>query len=165
MLQSQASEEPLDPKVFAAESIEEIKSLIRTRIERSPDDLSYQRYYQFWLLLDQDADPQQMLELTADVDPESSSESTLTYHALALIRDGRHEEAAQLLDESVPKNPSIRRLAITVLATLPTDRAQAEGDLQKAEEKLNRGGETNLDDCILIYEAKTKLAAAESISD
>jgi len=162
LLQTRASEALVDPKVFAAKGIEEIRALKLELAQRSPEKLSYRRSYEYWLLLEPGADPQPLLKLTEEVDPNHPSEADLLYHATALIRADRHDEATELLAASLPEKPSLQRTLLAILACIPSDPEQAGVDLKKAEDRLLRMDDNALDECILYYEAKSKLDAGQS---
>lgn len=161
--------DPPPPQEFAAETITEIQSLLAERAQRPPNQAAYQRKLQYWaLVLDPEADPRPMLELTGDAksgDAQSRKklkEQFPVYRALALLRDGRHEEAAELLGETKPKKTSLNRRIVTALTQIPSDPEAAETELKKIEPQLFKTREITIDNLILFDQALRRLASLDA---
>jgi hypothetical protein len=161
--------DPPPPQEFAAETITEIQSLLAERAQRPPNQAAYQRKLQYWaLVLDPEADPRPMLELTGDAksgDAKSRKElkeQFPVYRALALFRDGRHEEASELLGKTKPKKTSINRRIVTTLTQIPSDPEAAETELKKIEPQLFKTREITIDNLILFDQAKRRLASLDA---
>lgn len=160
------SEEPISPSEFAAEEIAEIVQLIRVQISDASEQNKQKRPLAYWLALDSATKASVLLELTstiAEADPKklkSLDEELVLGRALALIRAGRNEEAAEFLESAEPEKPSNQWQLVTCLALIPIDLAKAQMLLQDMEKKRNGRPDDSIDLKVLGERVQNRLQAA-----
>ena len=152
------SDKTLEPLSYCESQCSEVIRRIKQRFEMDPSDVKSRSSLAYWMSLDPQVDPKQVLKLTDGLKAYDKSmrpkptEDRIQSRALALIRADKSNEAIKLLDMTKPKKPKAIRAEIRCLALCESDIDQAKELFEQIKKRKFGPFSENLEEVILVHE-------------